>query len=273
MKRQYLIKPSLDGHFSMQSLKEGLVFPLSYWGFDGYHATLLFKTKDPEIFRISVHVTREQAVNTSIYSNDILINMKDLVARLELMKDDWLKRFGMELEKIKRKQVKKKLLCMQCFYADKLVPNKKSDVKKKILDFKKNRSKFTNEEYMRYTSCSEKHYLLMNKRTGKLYYKIGEYIVPEMHGRKFMNKAFQLFGMLVLPSFKLRKDTQDLMEDMKKAIIADKGRRELETKINTNDRTIKKHCEELEYLGHIKLTKHAKSEKNGRPYTTAKLRV
>ncbi|MCA9478655.1 MAG: hypothetical protein KC535_05905 [Nanoarchaeota archaeon] len=47
--------------------------------------------------------------------------------------------------------------------------------------------------------------------------------------------------------------------------------RDLETRINANNLTIKKHCEELEYLGHIELTQHKKNEANGRPYTTAKL--
>ena len=45
----------------------------------------------------------------------------------------------------------------------------------------------------------------------------------------------------------------------------------LERKINTSDKVLKRHLKELEYLGIVKITKHEKSPKTGRPYTTAKL--
>ena len=47
--------------------------------------------------------------------------------------------------------------------------------------------------------------------------------------------------------------------------------RELETKINTNYLTIKNHLEELKFLNIIELVHHKKNDKNGRPYTTAKI--
>ena len=47
--------------------------------------------------------------------------------------------------------------------------------------------------------------------------------------------------------------------------------RELETKTNTGYSSIKKHCEELEFLKIIELRKHNKNDKNGRPFTTARL--
>lgn len=46
---------------------------------------------------------------------------------------------------------------------------------------------------------------------------------------------------------------------------------EMERKLNTSDRVLKRHLTELEYLGRVKLTKHAKSEKTGRPYTMVEL--
>lgn len=45
--------------------------------------------------------------------------------------------------------------------------------------------------------------------------------------------------------------------------------RELETKVNTNNITIKNHLEELKFLKIIELIQHKKNSKNGRPYTTA----
>lgn len=45
----------------------------------------------------------------------------------------------------------------------------------------------------------------------------------------------------------------------------------LERKINTSDRVLKRHLKELEYLGIVKITKHEKNAKTGRPYTTAKI--
>ena len=47
--------------------------------------------------------------------------------------------------------------------------------------------------------------------------------------------------------------------------------RELETKIRTNYLMIRKHCEELEYFGLIKLVKHKRNSQNHRPYITAEL--
>lgn len=46
---------------------------------------------------------------------------------------------------------------------------------------------------------------------------------------------------------------------------------EMERKINTSDRVIKRHIAELEYLGIVKVIKYEKSEKTGRPYTVVKL--
>lgn len=48
--------------------------------------------------------------------------------------------------------------------------------------------------------------------------------------------------------------------------------RELETKVNTNDKTIKTQIEELVFFERIMVTKYTKNETNGRPYTTAKLK-
>ena len=47
--------------------------------------------------------------------------------------------------------------------------------------------------------------------------------------------------------------------------------RRLETKLNTNNKTIKTHCKELEYFGVIKLTTHKSHLKNNQTYTTVKI--
>ena len=47
--------------------------------------------------------------------------------------------------------------------------------------------------------------------------------------------------------------------------------RELETKLNTNNITIKNHLEELKFLKIIELMYHKRNLRNGRPYTTAAL--
>jgi predicted ArsR family transcriptional regulator len=44
--------------------------------------------------------------------------------------------------------------------------------------------------------------------------------------------------------------------------------RELEIKINTNNLTIRKHIEELAFLGHVKVIEHESNERNGRPFTS-----
>ena len=46
---------------------------------------------------------------------------------------------------------------------------------------------------------------------------------------------------------------------------------EMETKVNTSDRVIKRHVAELEYLGIVKTVRHEKSKNTGRPYTVVEL--
>ncbi len=48
--------------------------------------------------------------------------------------------------------------------------------------------------------------------------------------------------------------------------------RELERKVNTNCNTLKTQIEELEFFEKVIKIKHNKSEINGRPYTTIKLK-
>ncbi len=43
--------------------------------------------------------------------------------------------------------------------------------------------------------------------------------------------------------------------------------RELETKINTNNQTIQTQLKELEFFNKVKIERHQRSQKNGRPYT------
>ena len=47
--------------------------------------------------------------------------------------------------------------------------------------------------------------------------------------------------------------------------------RDLETKANTNNKTIKTQIEELEWFGKVIVLKHNKNEKNGGPYTSIKI--
>ena len=46
---------------------------------------------------------------------------------------------------------------------------------------------------------------------------------------------------------------------------------EIERKTNTNNLTVLNHIKELEFFEKVKIIKHKKNEKTGRPYTTVKL--
>ncbi len=64
--------------------------------------------------------------------------------------------------------------------------------------------------------------------------------------------------------------------EIKKAILnilkqKEASLRELETKINTNYQTIRRHCKELEFFKLIEIKEHGKSDANGRPYRTARI--
>jgi len=66
--------------------------------------------------------------------------------------------------------------------------------------------------------------------------------------------------------------------DIKKAIlkILDKecepSLKALEIKANTGSQTIQTQIKELEFFGLVKVIKHKKSEKTGRPYTSVRLK-
>lgn len=65
--------------------------------------------------------------------------------------------------------------------------------------------------------------------------------------------------------------------DIKKSILKilkkekELSLKSLEIKVNTGSQTLKTQLEELYFLGFVKLTKHPKNEKTGRPYTSVKL--
>ena len=64
--------------------------------------------------------------------------------------------------------------------------------------------------------------------------------------------------------------------EIKKKILSllkekERSLRELETKVDTNFNTIKTQIKELEYFGLIKVIKHDKNDKNGRPFTSVRL--
>ena len=46
---------------------------------------------------------------------------------------------------------------------------------------------------------------------------------------------------------------------------------EMERKVNTSDRVIKRHVSELEFLGIVKVIRHKKSEKTGWPFSVVEL--
>lgn len=48
--------------------------------------------------------------------------------------------------------------------------------------------------------------------------------------------------------------------------------RKLETKVNTNHNTVKNHIRELEFFGFVTVIHYEKNKKNGRPYTTIRLK-
>jgi len=64
--------------------------------------------------------------------------------------------------------------------------------------------------------------------------------------------------------------------DIKKAILELLRQKphvisEMERKVDTSDRVIKRHVAELEYLGIVKVIKYKKSEKTGRSYSVVEL--
>lgn len=48
--------------------------------------------------------------------------------------------------------------------------------------------------------------------------------------------------------------------------------RDLDIKVNTNSHTIKTQIEELEFFDKVQTVRHSKNDKNGRPFTTVKLK-
>lgn len=67
--------------------------------------------------------------------------------------------------------------------------------------------------------------------------------------------------------------------DIKKAILktlekeGELSLKALEIKVNTGSQTIQTQIEELEFFGLVKIIKHKKNKKTGRPYTSVKLKT
>jgi hypothetical protein len=64
--------------------------------------------------------------------------------------------------------------------------------------------------------------------------------------------------------------------EIKKQIIAmlkekQTSLRQLDIKVNCGYRTVICQCKELEYMGIVRIIKHQKNPKTGRPYSTAEL--
>ncbi len=64
----------------------------------------------------------------------------------------------------------------------------------------------------------------------------------------------------------IKKDIIRLLKEKERSIS------EMETKLNTSDKVIKRHLKELEFFGIVKITQHKRSPKTGRPYTTAEIK-
>jgi len=62
---------------------------------------------------------------------------------------------------------------------------------------------------------------------------------------------------------------KEILETLKNKAITP---RELESKINTNNKTILTQLKELEFFNKIKIEKRLKSQKNGRAYTIISLK-
>lgn len=70
-----------------------------------------------------------------------------------------------------------------------------------------------------------------------------------------------------------KKGLQIKKEIIKHLKTKEMSLRELETKINTNYKSIRTHCKELEYFGFVEFIKHEKNAQNGRPFTSVKIIV
>ena len=66
-------------------------------------------------------------------------------------------------------------------------------------------------------------------------------------------------------ALEIKKEILKLLKDKELSL------RKLETKVDTNYKTIKTQVKELEYFGFIKVIHHDKSKHTGKPFTTVKL--
>ncbi len=67
-------------------------------------------------------------------------------------------------------------------------------------------------------------------------------------------------------ALEIKKQILDLLKKGESSL------REIETKINTNQQTIKTQVKELEFFNLVTITQHKKNKHNGRPYTSVKLK-
>jgi predicted ArsR family transcriptional regulator len=72
---------------------------------------------------------------------------------------------------------------------------------------------------------------------------------------------------MVRTALQIKKEVLDVLSKNGELTL-----RDLDRKVNTSSETIKTQVKELEYFGRVVVLKHERSVKNGRPYTTVRLK-
>ena len=71
-----------------------------------------------------------------------------------------------------------------------------------------------------------------------------------------------------------RRKALDIKKDILRVLkeYGELSLRELDIKVNTNSKTLRTQIEELEFFNKVTVLKHNRNDKNGRPFTTVKLK-
>lgn len=193
MKNKIYLPKDKNKLFSIISSKEGLVLPLTYWGYPNMHITFYMKDmpRKKGFQKLNIHVTQEGEKEKIIefnYEFDKSISNK----KNKKLEEQFKKIFLEFLKKYSKKKPEESI-CLECFIKDTFEPsekfNKKSEAKefyKKIIGKKLG---FDKEDLLKYKECNIKnHYLFYDLKKKGLFVRYPTGFVSYFNNQKLIKK-------------------------------------------------------------------------------------
>jgi len=170
----YFLKDEEFNLFSLISSKEGLVIPLTYWGYPGVHLTVYIKEMEHKkgFKKINFHLTNE---NNKIrpFEKHYEFNEEEINTKSRRFKEEIAKIFKNFLTKYLTK-IDNPVICIECFVLEKFPDSKKLDKKENALEYYKNLvqkgKKIEKLEFNEIKPCNSKNHCMYYEPSEEKFY-------------------------------------------------------------------------------------------------------